>query len=481
KINSVFGGVLADRQVSDAGSRIMRLIGGLNVGTYRDGTQAPARQTRNLYTVDEGYVDEARLRAAADMIAWSKSPIPQVSGPISDEDLTAIVDAYKPYHVNGQKHFMALAVAGQLAKAGVQEDQALAVIEALSVDDQKPWDRKKCVRDTYDKARMGAEIAGFYALKGMVPDEAIARVDGILSKLRRTAGPRLIAFKSDGDKKNPENNIVMFNPPVVPESCMYGWFGRHRDIMAPTTMAADAFHLGASLAVCGASMARRVSVIYAGDRVYGNQYNLLVGRTGSSYKDTAAKRAYSLPDFAQAYAPHGTILREYALVHDIASREAMVKMFASTPNVLLFSSEIVALFKASQRDKTSTLLDGLIHVWDAPAAIENNSLSARQNNGSIALNPTLSIIGGIQPGRLEQEMTETVMSSGLGNRYGFFMGNAKGKAATTAEIDERAAGENFLELHNAIRSYGEGSVLRLSPDAARRWNDWFMSQEEEID
>src|SRR5690606_27268112 len=90
------------------------------------------------------------------------------------------------FHTQGAKHFMGLAVAGQLAKARIPEDQALAIVTAISDGDNKPWDRQKAVRDTYEKVRAGQEIAGYSLLKTLVDDDAIAAVDNVLRRTKLT-------------------------------------------------------------------------------------------------------------------------------------------------------------------------------------------------------------------------------------------------------------------------------------------------------
>lgn len=484
KINSIFGGTFADPQVSDAGSRIMRLVPCENVGMYADFRKAPARQSETLYQKD-GYVSEAMLQSAADMIAWQGERVdaPPTGQTLTDDDLQAIVDAYKPHHTQGHKHFMGLGVAGQLGQAGVSEEQALQIITALCAEDNKPWDRQAAVRDTYAKIREGVTVSGFYILRKIVPEDAIDTVDRILERARRQAAPRLIFSKRAGESGDPAAPISLFNPPVPPQSAFYGWHGRYLDLVYPTTAASIAFHLAASTTLQAALIGRRISTFYAGDRVYPNQYAVVVGPTGSSYKDTAYKRTIQMIELAQkAQIGKGSLrATPFTVATDVASREGLIRSLSRHNSMYLFATEITAILKNASRDATSTLLDALINIWDSPAIIQNNSIAAAQDGTNIAQEPTLNIYGGIQPSRMAEQMTETMMTSGLGNRMAIFMGVGRGKLPRTPRMDEDGAFNLYRELVEAIDSYPVGAELEMTERAGVFWDDWFMSVPDEDD
>jgi hypothetical protein len=107
RINGIFGEVLADVQVKDAGSRVMRLIPCENVGILKGGKRVPARQSYNIYQ-KPGYIDQPMLEAAAGTISWKgvHIDVPLTGDVLTEQQAQLVVDAYKPYHVHGQKHFM---------------------------------------------------------------------------------------------------------------------------------------------------------------------------------------------------------------------------------------------------------------------------------------------------------------------------------------------------------------------------------------
>lgn len=482
RINQEFGGTLADAQVKDAGSRVMRLVPCENVFIdLKTGEVAPPRQSRTVYR-KSAFVDQTVLEAAAKEIVWKASGRAafREGGKLTPEDMSDIVDAYAPHHQSGVKHFMGLAIAGQLGKAGVSEEQAIEIVERISAGDNKPWDRVKAVHDTYEKLRAGTDVTGYYVLKTIVPDDSIATVSTILEKIA-PKGPTLI-FSRERDQSPQEDKISFFRPTLPPDDAFYGWHGRWRDLVAPTTTAADAFHLAASTTLQAATMGRRISTTYAGTRIFPNQYAIVVGPTGNSFKDTAYNRTMDMIQHARAIDPTTIRNQSFKSYQDLASRESMVRMFTSTNNIYLFSSEIMALLKNATREATSTLLDGLIYVWDSPPSIQNNSIRAKSDEEDEARNPTLNIYGGIQPGRLAKAMTEDMIISGLGNRAAFFMGVAKGKMSRPPKIDKLASGEMYLELRNRInQDYVDGQELELSADACERWDAWFDAFQEEED
>lgn len=482
RINGLYGDVLADAQVKDAGPRIMRLIPCLNVGTRKERTKVQARQSRNIY-MKPGYIDQALLEQAAGAISWKgvSIDIPLTGDVLTTEEMQTIVDAYKPFHTQGQKHYMGLAIAGQLGKARVPEEQALAIVTAISADDNKPWDRQKAVRDTYDKIRNGQIVTGYYVLRDCVSEEAIQGVDRILERVRKKNESRLILIS---DRKNGKGrpDVKLFNPPPIPEEAFYGWHRRYLDLVYPTTGASTPFHLAASLTLQAAMMGRRISSTYAGSPVYPNQFVMVVGTTGSSFKDTAYNRSMEFVKNAKLLSADKTLLNTpFFGITDIASREAMVKMLSKQNNIYLFSTEISAIFKNASRESTSSLLDGLINVWDNPSVIQNSSLAAQENGGALAHDPTLNIYGGIQPSRMAEYMTETMITSGLGNRLAIFMGNGRGKLPRTPKLDVRASGQMYLELMQTIRNYDDGTEIEMNDAAGEIWDEWFLAIPEEVE
>lgn len=482
RVNAVYGSILADPQVKDAGTRIMRLVPCQNVQTTEDG-EIVTRQSRNLYS-KPGYIDQALIESAAGVTAWrgAKAEIPLEGEMLTADEQQRIINLIAPYHTFGKKHFMALALSGQLAKMRVPESQALTIIGAIAAEDMNPHDRQKCVHDTYEKIRNGENVLGYQGLRDLVDEPTLKDVDHVLESARKRSQPRLV-FGDNSSQRSIGEDVKLFDPPPVPKAAFYGWHGEWLDLVTPTTSSSPAFHLAASTSLQAAMMGRHISTLYAGDTIFPNQFAVVVGRTGNSFKDTAYRRTIQmLENFKKANLSTSGITRdEFQVIRDFSSREALVDTMISTPNVYLFSTEITSLFKNATRESTSTLLDALINVWDSPPEITTNSMRARNDSKGAAQNPYLNIYGGTQPNRMGEYMTETMISSGLGNRLAIFMGQATGKLAQTPPLDFDESVSMYTRMLEAIRSYGDNAVLKMDDQASRLWDEWFYAIPEEVE
>lgn len=131
---------------------------------------------------------------------------------LTDDEIDAIVGALRRSWVDGQKHELGLAIGGILAKNGVPETQALTIMERISSAEDRPHEREQVVSDSYERARNGLDIRGYQALREIVPGEALAIVDGILSRVwnanqvkpqRPTRAPRDEANANDASEPVP--------------------------------------------------------------------------------------------------------------------------------------------------------------------------------------------------------------------------------------------------------------------------------------
>lgn len=477
RINAIFGSELADAQVKDAGTRIMRLVPCQNVYTLKTGERAEPRASFTIYNRD-GVADEATLMTAAD---YSSSEIrenlvhflPSNGRSIPDSDAQMIVERLQSSWVDGQRHFMGLAVGGYLAKNLVPEEQALQIVERLAADDRKPYDRVKAVRDSYDKARRGVEVSGWYPLSSMVDPADMAAIDTMLDAHRKANGSRLLIngkpIKSGDDLDDKERPATFDEYPEPPPAAFYGWFGRYVDLVYPTTEATRGFHLAAGLTIAGAIAGKRIAINNASENVYPNQYTILVGPTGSSRKGTTMKRAHRLPTYRDP-ARQTIHAAPFAVVRNLGSGASVVKTLKENPNTLIVMEEATTLFNNMHRQGGEELLDRMIEAWDTPDFLQDNV----KNNPSVATQPFLSLIAGIQPGRLEDALGANEIESGLANRLGIFFGVRRRILARAPKLDPADGYRLYRELHDAIMSYPEGTVLDMDEEAGAFWDDWYV-------
>jgi hypothetical protein len=461
RINRVAGRVLADPQVSDAGTRIMRLVPCQN-------TKGPIpRQSSTIYRV-EGTVDETTLRAVAgDSSLQPGRVIARTGKRLGEADAAAIVAAVAPHWTLGQKHWMSLALAGMLAKAGVPEEQAEAIVDQLAVNDDRPRDRRTSVHDSYEKWRSGLQVQGFMSLRQMMPADVLAFVDGVLDKLRLATTVTVGGKRADDAATSTEEPYALTRPPA---EAFFGWFGDYLDLVEPTTEAPDGFHLGSALTLAGAMIGRRVRTNYASDPLYANLYTVLIGPSGSSRKDTAIKRSLALPQLQKSIPT--VITPAFAISRDISSGEGLVQVLKEQPNTLLYLTELSAMIGNARRKSTRTILDRLIEAWDTPHRLQNlNKLSP-----ATAESPYLSIIAATQPGRLALEMTDEDIHSGFANRWLYIVGEGKDARPRPPALDEAVAWRMYLDLKRTIDMYADGTILAVSPDIQGLWDAWYVKR-----
>lgn len=472
RINETANGRLVDPQVSDAGTRIMRLVPCLNT------KGETARETREIYR-REGWIGDAEL-AAWSQRAQIRPPIrinPAQGMELSPEDAQAIVEALRPSWVEGRRHMMALAVAGMCAKAGMPESQCGEIVLDLAGGDDDEWDRQLAVRTTYERVRSHLEVRGFMSLRNEIPAEAAAYVDGILGKLRQATSSRVLVSPERQRRpvviETPVNDRYRFEPP--PAEAFYGWFGDYLRLVEPSTEAADAFHLGSSLTVAAATIGRRVGVRYVSKTVYPNLYSLVIGPAGGSRKDTAIEFAIYVVDrfdFNPTGRNEALRAQPYKLATDIGSAEGLIKLLGENGNTLLYLTEFSKLQRNAKRQSTNTIVPTLIQAWNNPRVLENNV----KGNPLRAEYPSLSIIAAVQPGVLAAGMDDEDVTSGFMTRWMFFPGVGKPPRPLPPDLDHEALRELYGVLLDRVAAYGRNdkpSELSLSLDAQGLWVEWY--------
>ena len=474
-----------DGQAVDAGTRLFRAPGTLNTKCVPFGQ--PARRVRVLETPGELLTVSELLEIAQ----VEQKPAPARLAPshgktLPDGDVELTVDTLAPHWTLGQKHAMSLAISGMLAKAGVPEPQALAIIERLSAQDKKPWDRARSVATSYQRYRSGSEVRGYFALREFVPVEAADFVDGILDRFRQSNAPR-IEVRSTGAASIAQQATAISESALekaftkkyehlivpCPESAFYGWFGDYRDLMANTTEAADQFHLGASLTFAAAMIGKRIGIDYNNIRLLPNLYTVLIGRTGFARKDTAIERALQLPQFC----PPSRILQPtFGVFYNISSAEGLLQSLRESPVTVGRITELTSVLTNAKRKGTQNIIDNLIHAYDAMMPLQNNS----KINPVIVNDYCLNLIAATQPGRLANEMTTLEIESGFANRWLFVFGAGKEPMALTAKIDKARAGHLYLQMYDAIASYHDGATLELDAPAASLFTEWYVADAKSI-
>lgn len=467
RINAIARLKLCDPQVKDAGTRIMRIPGCLN-------TKGPIhRLSRTLVQVD-GLVTEAQLQVAAGATSSAPARIVPVSGALLDAATTdQLIAAVQPHWQLGQKHHLALALSGLLAKAGVPEEQTLSIIGQLSAFDDKPWDREKCVHRSYERVRSGDPVKGFYGLRETLPGELLDWLDGIAQRIRQASTPILTAHGSrfevtDSERVKPSAVLPEFFEP--PDSIFSGWVGEYVALMEPTTEAPRAFHLGIGLTTAGALVGRHVHTVYGSDPLYPNLYTLIVGQSGRTRKDTAIRRAITMLR-QNLTVGSSTINHGVNIATDVGSSVALINELKEAPNTLLYLTEFSRIMGNARRKGSETILPTLMEAFDTPFIIQNKSMG----NPISAEFPFLSIISATQPEILSGLMTSDDLHSGFANRWLFVCGNPASEGiADPPVLDRTVATALFHEFWLARCKYEMGRGITLDRAATDWWRNWYL-------
>jgi hypothetical protein len=101
---------------------------------------------------------------------------------LSDERKRALKAIVVPLWVEGQRHELALGLAGLLAKLGVSQDEALALLREIAKEagDNEWRDRERALKDTFNKLWRGEQIIGFRRLEEIVGEETAKLIATIL-------------------------------------------------------------------------------------------------------------------------------------------------------------------------------------------------------------------------------------------------------------------------------------------------------------
>ena len=102
--------------------------------------------------------------------------------PLTNEETGSIIEAVAPEWAEGNRHDLALALAGWCAGHHVPEDSARAIVDELAASDGplERIDRIRAVRDTYDAIRNGQPVRGWSALSDILTDGTLATLDDLM-------------------------------------------------------------------------------------------------------------------------------------------------------------------------------------------------------------------------------------------------------------------------------------------------------------
>lgn len=475
-LNTQWGSTLADPGVHDAGTRIMRLVPGPNT------KGSTPRQAQTIHRAD-GRVALADLRKTLQTRTRTTvgRVIPKTGSDIPASVLHDLIDAIGSHWIEGNRHGLALAVAGILAKAGVPESQAVSVIEhaAQAAGDDELDDRRQAVATTYTRARAGLETRGLYGLRDWLPRDVVDFIDRTLEAIRPRAAEVTFTAREPGTEPTPLHSqpVGLFTLPV-PDIARQGIIDEYIRVMSPTTEAPDGFHLGVALTVIGAMIGRSVYASF-GKRLHANLFTLLVGDSGQSRKDTAISCGITLLRTtlttetsmvtSGAKASKVTVGSGVKVATDISSGEGLISTLKDTPNVLMYLSEFARLMGNANRQGTKTIAPVLMEAFDTPDSLSNLSKLSPVD----AKEPYLSILAATQPRVLDGLLSEGDIHSGFINRWLIIPGKSTNPNYWPPDIDREWLHVLFQNITALIGTAVDPRGMSGSDDAKAFWKIWY--------
>ena len=257
----------------------------------------------------------------------------------------------------------------------------------------------------------------------------------------------------------------------LPAIAWRGSFRDYRDMVAPTTEAADAFHYAAFLQVIGCTIGRRLHVYHA-DRQFPNFYTCLVGRSGLTRKDTTWSRAEGVLNDLHVYS-EDDLSPPFKAVRGLRSFEGLLDELAGERKVrLIMLGELLSLFAKASQQSLSNIIPGLTEFYDMKDVINP---PVHQKDVKPVREPFLSIIAGTTQDWLRKALTERDIYGGFANRWLYFYGLPKEPMPNPPKVAQDKRNKLVQEL-NQIRDWTDSvpdGEIAISDGASKLFDDYY--------
>jgi hypothetical protein len=129
-------------------------------------------------------------------IAQQIQPTNSNDNALSPEQKRALKSILVPNWFEGQRHDLALGLAGLLAKSGISQDEALMLLREIASEagDDEWRDRERALKDTFDRLWKGKEVVGYKRLEEIVGDQTAKVIAAIVSPQKPNNGRQPIGL-----------------------------------------------------------------------------------------------------------------------------------------------------------------------------------------------------------------------------------------------------------------------------------------------
>jgi hypothetical protein len=408
----------------------------------------------------------------------------RLAAPLTPAQHRAIVRALAPHWREGQRHRLALALAGALAHAGAREGEVVAVVEGLcgAAADGETADRLAAVRTTFARVAAGETASGWPALAELVGDAAVDALRRALDLWGGGAPHGGTAAAAEAD------DLVVVptprrQPPALADGALHGPLGEIVRAVAPYTEAAPAALFAYLAAFIGADAAAAIGrepfrELY--DLYTPRGYFLLVGPSGRGRKDTAANLIRTLLEEA-GIAP--------LVIAGANSAEALIRDLHrlapedEPPTGGLFPRRVAraAVVRETEFGRLLTLTQRQGETLSAVlrAGFDSTHLRTSRADGAVeVLDVHLALVGHVPTEELQRLNLREHLASGLLNRHLPIWTERPHvlAAPTPVPVEIRLRAREVLQgIYKYLAAVRRGEAPVPERDAAARalWAEWY--------
>ena len=263
--------------------------------------------------------------------------------------------------------------------------------------------------------------------------------------------------------------------PAFPEGAWRGVFSTYREVVGPTTEAAEVFLWGALAAGLAVLVGRTFRLPWGPSALYANLVVALVGETGKARKSTAlddvhdlvieplkpAPQAEGEPPVFEVVSGSGS---GEGFVDAIADREwedaAKAKHVQTGRSAFFIIHELAALLEKARRGQAGNMIEFLIRLYDAPM-----TWTHRTRTKPVTMTGSLGVVAAATTTAwLVETLGDSDVMAGLANRILWLTGGRGQAVARRPAIPEegsRRIREQAQEVLDAVR----GQTARLTAGA----------------
>jgi len=204
---------------------------------------------------------------------------------------------------------------------------------------------------------------------------------------------------------------------LLPQVAWSGLVQRYRDLVAPSTEAPPAFHLGCFIAAVGCLIGRKAWVCTP-HPTFPNFYSLLVGTTAHTRKTTAYQFALGLLEDA-SYVLGAKTKRLNGLASAEGLAAAMRDSQSNEPfRVVCVEDEFKSLITKGGQRAVANIIPKVTELYNCPSSFEVNT----RNNAIKIPSPFLCMLAATTRAWFEDSLSANDVSGGFLNRWLLFEG-----------------------------------------------------------